>query len=123
MFRQCRIVIAVIVAGFLCATGLAWAQDGVKDRMKERLPVIVDLKARGIVGENNQGYLEFLGGKREREDVVNAENQDRRAVYAGIAQKTGTTADLVGKRRALQIAEKAEPGESLQDQNGTWYKK
>ena len=122
MLRHKKIGISVLAFGILCLVGLAWAQD-VKERMKVRLPEIVDLKAREIVGENNQGYLEFLPGKREKEDVVKAENADRRTVYEGIAQTTGTTADLVGKRRALQIAEKATAGESLQDQNGKWYKK
>jgi uncharacterized protein len=122
MFRHIKIVIAVIVAGLLCTTGLTWAQS-VKERMHERLPEIVDLKTRGIVGENNQGYLEFRSGAREKENLVNAENKDRRTVYEGIAKKTGTTADLVGQRRALQIAEVAESGQWLQDQNGTWYQK
>jgi uncharacterized protein len=122
MLRHIKIVIAVIVAGMLCTAGLTWAQD-LKERMHNRLPEIVDLKTRGVIGENNQGYLEFRSGTREKEDVVNAENKDRRAVYDGIAKKTGTTADLVGQRRALQIAEKAESGEWLQDQSGKWYQK
>jgi len=122
MFRHSRIVIAIIVAGLLCTTGLTWAQN-LKERMKERLPEIVELKARGIVGENNQGYLELRPGKSEKEAVVAAENKDRRTVYEGIAQKTGTTAQLVGERRALQIAEKAEAGEWLQDKAGKWYQK
>lgn len=30
---------------------------------------------------------------------------------------------VVGKHRAIQIANKARPGEWLQDANGKWYKK
>ena len=33
----------------------------------------MELKAKGIVGENNKGYLEFIGGKKEKADVVAAE--------------------------------------------------
>jgi hypothetical protein len=33
------------------------------------------------------------------------------------------TADVVGRRRALQIAENAKPGEWLQDAGGKWVQK
>jgi hypothetical protein len=91
--------------------------------MKQRLPVIIELKAKGIVGENNAGYLEFIGPKREKADVVAAENKDRKTVYTAIAKQQGTTAELVGKRRALQIAKKADPGEWVQDASGKWIQK
>jgi uncharacterized protein YdbL (DUF1318 family) len=97
--------------------------DDIKTRMKDRLPVILELKAKGIVGENNKGYLEFIGGKSDKADVVAAENEDRKTVYAAIAKQEGTTVELVGKRRALQIAQKADPGEWLQDASGNWYQK
>jgi uncharacterized protein YdbL (DUF1318 family) len=91
--------------------------------MIERLPIIKDLKARGIVGENNLGFLEFIGDQREKAGVVKAENRDRKSVYDAIAKKQGTTADVVGKHRAVQIAAKARAGQMLQDANGKWYKK
>lgn len=100
----------------------AYAED-IRSRMQERLPAIRELKAEGIVGENNKGYLEIVGSTRKGEDVVQAENSDRRAVYAAIAQQQGTTAEVVGKRRAEQIVSRAAPGEWLQDENGNWYKK
>lgn len=106
----------------LIATGPAAAQ-GIKARMKARLPVIDALKARGIVGENNQGFLEFVGSAREKADVVAAENKDRQTVYAAIGQKTGTRPALVGQRRAMQIAAQSRPGVKLQRPDGTWYTK
>ena len=59
----------------------------------------------------------------ENDALVNAENADRQAVYADIAQRTGTTAQEVGKRRALQIAQLAAPGHWLQAADGRWYQK
>lgn len=112
----------VIVAMVATAAGTVWAGD-IKARMKNRLPIIVDLKARGVVGENNKGYLEMLKGQTEKKDVVQAENRDRQSIYEHIAKKTGATADVVGQRRAIQIAEKASPGEWIQDAAGKWYKK
>jgi uncharacterized protein YdbL (DUF1318 family) len=91
--------------------------------MKQRLPVIIELKTKGIVGENNAGFLEFIGANREKADVIAAENEDRETVYAAIAKQQGTTAELVGKRRALQIAKKANPGEWVQDASGNWLQK
>jgi uncharacterized protein len=116
------LVALTLLAGVWVAGGTAFSDD-VKARMIARLPVLKDLKAQGIIGENNQGYLEYRGSKRPQEDVVQAENQDRRAVYSAIAKQQGAAAELVGKQRALQIAEKADSGEWLQDAAGKWYQK
>lgn len=97
--------------------------DEIKDRMKERLTAINDLKAAGVIGENNMGYLEFRQTSAANEGLLTAENADRKTVYASIAQKQGATTDFVGKRRAMQIAEKADPGTWLQDETGKWYQK
>jgi uncharacterized protein YdbL (DUF1318 family) len=116
-----RLILFILPLLLICSSNL-FAQ-GIKERMKDRLPTIVELKKAGIVGENNQGYLEFVGAQKKDEAVVNAENSDRKKVYEAIAQKENTTADLVGKIRAKQIAEKADPGDRIQDESGKWYKK
>ena len=115
-------ILLILLIGFLIA-GTAATADDIKTRMKNRLPEIIELKAQGIVGENNQGYLEFVGGQKAKPDVVTAENEDRKIVYEAIAKQQGTTAELVGKRRALQIAQKAGPGEWIQDSGGKWMQK
>lgn len=120
--RPFKKIVAFFLIGFFGAASPLFADD-IKTRMKDRLPIILELKAKGIVGENNKGYLEFLGGKSEKADVVAAENEDRKTVYAAIAKQEGTTVELVGKRRALQIAQKADPGEWLQDASGNWHQK
>jgi uncharacterized protein YdbL (DUF1318 family) len=115
-------ILAVLVLGILITNGYSSAQE-IKQRMIERLPVITALKAKGLVGEDNRGYLQFIGQKKENEAVVAAENKDRQMVYEAIAKQQGTTVELVGKHRAVQIADKAQPGEWLQDANGKWYQK
>jgi uncharacterized protein YdbL (DUF1318 family) len=107
----------------LLITDLYASAADIKQRMIARLPIIKSLKDQGLVGENNMGYLEFIGKKKEKADVVEAENKDRRQVYEAIAKQQSTTIELVGKHRAVQIAEKAMPGEWLQDANGKWYQK
>ena len=114
--------VVAVVAGVFLFSASAFCAD-IKARMKNRLPRIIELKAGGIVGENNQGFLAFIGGNKSEQALVDAENQDRQLVYGAIAKQQGTTADVVGRRRALQIAENAKPGEWLQDAGGKWAQK
>lgn len=104
----------------VCSTANA---QGIKERMLARLPQIDSMKSSGILGENNKGYLEFVGKERKMQDVVEAENLDRKKVYEAIAAKQGTSPALVGSRRALQISENATAGTWLQAADGSWYRK
>ena len=117
--------IALFVLLIFNTEGMCFAgADDIKARMQERLPTIVQMKADAVIGENNKGFLEFVpGAAKKMEDVVADENKDRQTVYNAIAKQQGTTAELVGERRANQIAEKAGSGEWLQDESGKWYKK
>lgn len=115
------VVVAALAAGFFFSAPV-FAGD-IKARMKSRLPKIVQLKAKGIVGETHDGFLAFVGAKKAEPALVAAENEDRKKVYQAIAQQQGTSAKVVGQRRALQIAKKAQPGEWLQDAGGKWYRK
>ena len=115
-------VLSILVPALLITNGYSSSKE-IKQRMIERLPTIKALKNKGIVGENNKGYLQFIGSKKEQENVVNAENEDRKLVYEAIAKQQNTTIEVVGKHRAIQIANKAQSGEWLQDANGKWYKK
>jgi len=105
------------------AAGAFPSAKEIQARMLARLPEIKALKDKGLVGENNQGLLEFVGQQKENQDVVAAENQDRKMVYEAIAKQQGITVELVGKHRAIQIADKARTGEWLQDADGKWYRK
>ena len=123
-----RTNIHVMLAVFAAAAAIAlmphdlWAQ-GIKERMKNRLPKIVEMKEKGIIGENNRGYLAYVSDRKPNREVVENENRDRRKIYAYIADKQGTTLEKVEKLRAEQIAQNAEPGDYLQKPDGTWYQK
>ena len=116
------VLLPVFILGILLTNAYA-SSKSIKKRMIERLPTIRALKEKGLVGENNKGYLEFVSSKQENADVVEAENKDRKKVYDAIAKQQGTTVKLVGKHRAIQLAKKAKPGEWLQDANSKWYQK
>ena len=120
--RVFSLFLGLIFVLVFCSVASALA-NGIKERMAARLPEIVALKEKGVIGEDNLGYLQFVGAVKEKADLVQAENDDRRQVYQGIAKEQGTTADLVGRRRAQQIVEIAQPGHWLQDASGRWYKK
>lgn len=96
---------------------------GIKERMKERLPVIADLKSKGVIGENNRGYLGYVSGNRANEALIAAENKDRKAIYSYFAKQQNTTLEVVEKVQANRKAEKAKPGEFIQNPDGSWVKK
>ena len=74
-------IISLLLSVILITGASAFAgSEKIKARMKERLPVIKVLKAEGVIGENNIGYLEFIGNNKTKEDVINAENSDRAKV-------------------------------------------
>jgi len=120
--RVFSLLLGLIFLLVFCSVASA-AANGIKERMAARLPEIVGLKDKGVIGEDNLGYLQFVGATKEKAELVQAENDDRLQVYQAIAKQQGTTADLVGRRRAQQITEIALPTHWLQDANGRWYKK
>lgn len=115
--------LSVILALVLPFVSFSQESDALKALFRERLPVLNELKDQGVIGENNRGFVEFLGKSQQGEDIVSAENADRKQLYAAIADNTGTTAELVGQRRALQITTQEPSGRMLQDEKGQWYKK
>jgi len=44
----------------------AAAAGGIKERMKQRLPRIVEMKKQGIIGENANGYLEYVTDRQTK---------------------------------------------------------
>jgi uncharacterized protein len=102
------------------------AQDlnTIRARMEQRQGSVDSLKERGVVGETNRGFLEARGGASgDDQQVISAENADRRAVYAALAAQTGTDAETVGRARARQIAAHSKAGVWIQDAGGAWRQK
>ena len=110
------IISAMIIPGSTLAASL-------KERMKARLPQIINLKSAGIVGENNRGFLELRRQNDAAAKLIAAENQDRRIVYNAIAKQQQVSPENVGQRRAAQIAARTATGTWLQNNQGEWYKK
>ena len=103
---------------------LAAPTGEIRQRMEQRLPQIDTLKASGVLGENNRGFIEIRNqGTPEATNIVSVENSDREAVYTEIAKQTGASSDAVGRARAKKIAENSHGGVWVQSENGTWAKK
>jgi uncharacterized protein len=116
--------VVLLIAFCLLAASFAVAgETEIKARMLDRLPLINDYKARGVVGEDNHGFLQVIGAAGEWSEVAAAENNDRKMVYQAIAGKTAAPVETVGVRRALQIRESALPGTWIQADDGKWVKK
>lgn len=118
-----KIIYAIAVLAVVLTSGVQATEETLKAQMKARLPAITALKAQGIVGEDARGYLAFVTEKQASADVVQAENEDRRKVYEMIATRQGVTPEIVGQRRALQLAGLAKPGEWIRNASGEWARK
>ena len=99
------------------------AAESIKDRMSARLPALTLLKDQGLIGEDNQGFIQFRGSEKPQQAVVEAENRDRQAVYELIGDQERVPPLLVGQRRAKKLKELAAPGHWLMNKFGRWHQK
>lgn len=120
--KSIKFLLAMTIALSFVFGTMAFA-DSIKERMTQRLPQIVDLKNRGIVGETNTGYLEFVTAQKEKQDVVAAENQDRKIIYTQIAKQQNVSIQLVQKRRAATLFSNGTEGHYYQNEAGAWIRK
>ena len=111
-----------VIALTLSCAALAFA-GGEKERMLKRIPQIRALKTEGLIGEKANGLLGFVKKSPADRALVNAENEDRKAAYAEIAQSQGSSAAVVAKRRASQLVEQAVSGDWFQDAASKWAQK
>ena len=112
---------SLIVLMLSCAA-LASA-EGEKERFRQRDPQIRALKTSGIIGEKTNGLLGLVKESAADKALVDAENADRKAVYAEIARSSAINVSDVAEVHALQRAERAATGDWLQGTDGKWYQK
>lgn len=122
-FSRLLLVVTCLLFGGVAAVTHAEDLGAVKARMSQRLGQLDQLKAKGVIGENNRGFVEARGSDPAAGGVISGENSDREAVYSALAKQTGTSADQVGKARAKQLAASSAPGVWVQHEDGSWKKK
>ena len=119
-----RIFLILMAGVFLPLLSHADPATEAAGRIKDRLAQVDTLKESGAVGETATGFLESRQTlEPAQQSLVDAENADRRVIYASIARRTGQSYEEVGLQRALQIASRARPGVWLQKSDGEWYQK
>ena len=129
---------SALIAAFLIFTpNLYAAQYDIKEmtpaiqqalqNRQSRYDQLQQLKSQGIIGENNQGYVEVM--KRaalDSDSMASAENQDRGVIYNAIVQQNNLPPAGI---RQVQTAfadvqrEKARSGDFVQMPSGDWQQK
>jgi uncharacterized protein len=134
MKKLCVVMMAVMfVAGM---AGQAMAQYEIKvmtpvvksalEGRKARFGELKALKAQGVLGENNRGYVTALSGGTAVEEIAASENTDRKAVYQAIIEQNSLGAGAmatVEKVFAGVQRERASAGDKVQDEQGEWITK
>lgn len=123
--RITRILLLFLVASVVGISAFgADTQADVKARIQARLSAVDQLKAAGVVGENNKGFLEQRGTlNAQQSQLMRDENADRRSLYDMIATELGYASSVIGEQRAAQIRKNSVAGIWLQSPTGNWYQK
>jgi uncharacterized protein YdbL (DUF1318 family) len=118
------------IALTLAFAGLVHAADRkqeLQERFAQRDASLQSLKRAGKVGETTQGLVEAVKPEylhdKELAGIVQAENADRRELYAIIAKETGATHEVVAEQNARRNFERARPGDWLRTAAGEWRQK
>ena len=87
---------------------------------------IAEAKANCEIGEKNNGYLGVVDGA-DITTAVNREmrsiNQQRKAVYAELAEQNGVTVNVTAKLTAEKLINRAPAGSCVQNASGRWVQK
>lgn len=114
--------------GFLSLfIGKAYAQEALSSdveqaalRRKDRLAQLKDFEAKGAIGENKLGLVEFRGPSQDDAlvmDLVSAENKDRMIIYNALAAKNNTPVEEIQKIYSMRLQGDAPAGTPLEAQN------
>ncbi len=95
------------------------------ENRKARFEKLHTLKAQGAIGENNKGYVQVLDPTAEAQSTADAENNDRKIIYATIADQNGLqdAINTIEKVFASVQRDKAVAGEKIQTEDGSWTTK
>ena len=101
------------------------AVEAALESRRNRFDQLAEFKAKGVIGENNQGYVEFLSGDDAAKILVDAENSNRRIIYQTIAEQNGLKDAIatIEKVFAQVQRDKAQSGERIQTEDGQWVSK
>lgn len=93
------------------------------DSRRDRFQQLKDYKAKGLVGEDNEGHVKAFPSDPDLKGLVDAENQDRETIYRTIVEQNNLAPDAIAAIRSTFAEvqrEKAESGEKIQLPSGEW---
>lgn len=131
LYPAVTVLIAVFMAGTVSAQDyqIKVSTPGVEAAVaarQGRFSALKAFKADGLAGENNRGYVTALGGGRDVGELVNAENNDRKAIYQAIVEQNGLGAGALATVEGVFAGvqrDKAAAGEKIQEAGGNWITK
>jgi uncharacterized protein YdbL (DUF1318 family) len=104
-----------------------------KDSIKRRSGAIKPYMERGQIGIGQDGLLKLrsaeglhLKERAEAQQLIEAENRDREALYAEIAKANGIATENIPRIKAIfakSWIEQAQTGWWIQDSQGNWKRK
>jgi uncharacterized protein YdbL (DUF1318 family) len=104
-----------------------------KDSIKQRAGAIKPYMDRGNIGVGPDGLLKVrsaeglnLKERAESQQLIDAENRDREALYAEIAKANGIAKENIPRIKAIfarSWIDQAQPGWWIQDASGSWRRK
>jgi uncharacterized protein YdbL (DUF1318 family) len=80
-------------------------------------------RAQGLVGEQADGYVGVVTSTPETQALAASVNAQRRAAYADIASRNGTTPDAVAALTAERVIARLPRGSWVRDSTGAWVRK
>jgi uncharacterized protein YdbL (DUF1318 family) len=95
------------------------------ENRRSRFSELEDLKQKGLLGENNKGYVEALKSGDNAQAIAAAENKDRKTIYKAIAEQNNLSHafDVIESVFAKVQRDKAQSGVMVQNPDGTWVEK
>ncbi len=91
-----------------------------------RFNQLQEMKAQGLIGEDNQGSVRSIQENAGTADVVNAENRDRKVIYQAIVDQNNLGPAGMAQVKAVFAdvqREKARTGDYILEPSGEWKRK
>jgi len=96
------------------------------DNRRNRFDSLRQFKTKGLIGENNRGYVEVLQDNSEAKSLAEAENKDRKFIYQTIVKQNNLPENALATIEEVfaQVQrDKASQGDKIQQPNGQWITK
>ncbi len=93
------------------------------ESMRSRAPQVAELKDKGVIGEQIDGFLGVVKNEGGAQSVVDAENKDRKEEYSKRAATQGQSLDVFSKVLGEARLRQEKAGRMIKGADGTWSKK